>query len=262
MNEESWYSVTPEEIAKYTAELIKGKTIIDGFCGCGGNVIQFSKYCSQVYAIDISEKKLNMCKNNCKVYHCKDNIKFILSDFLEMKNKIKADYIFLSPPWGGTEYKKSDIYSIKKFMHPDINEIVRVSLNVVDNILFFLPRNMDLDELFDICSTVKNEIKEGSGKNIFFDIRIIKSNGRIKSPLIIFGHHIKDYFSKHKLENFVKKNYEQYDDKDINDLYSTIKTIGCYQFFREEYNYRTMKLQEKKGTELSYLNEYIKSKSN
>ena len=60
----------------------------------------------------------------------------------------------------------------------------------------------------------------------------------------------------------LKKNYEQYDDKDINDLYSTIKTIGCYQFFREEYNYRTMKLQEKKGTELSCLNEYIKSKSN
>ena len=29
MDEESWYSVTPEEIAKYTAELIKGKTIID-----------------------------------------------------------------------------------------------------------------------------------------------------------------------------------------------------------------------------------------
>ena len=48
MDKESWYSVTPEEIAKYTAELIKGKTIIDGFCGCGGNVIQFSKYCSQV----------------------------------------------------------------------------------------------------------------------------------------------------------------------------------------------------------------------
>ena len=55
----------------------------------------------------------------------------------------------------------------------------------------------------------------------------------------------------------LKKNYEQYDDKDINDLYSTIKTIGCYQFFREEYNYRTTK-----GAELSNLNEYIKNKSN
>ena len=262
MDKDSWWSVTPEEIAKYTAKLIQGKTIIDGFCGCGGNVIQFSKYCSQVYAIDISESTLNMCKNNCKVYHCENNIKFIHSDFLEMKNKIKADYIFLSPPWGGTEYKKSDIYSIKKFMHPDITEIIRVSLNVADNILFFLPRNLDLDELFDICSSVKNEIKEGSGKNLFFDIRIIKSNGRIKSLLIIFGHHIKDYFSKHKLEKFVKEKYEKIDEKNLNDLYSAIKTIGCYRFFREEYIYRTTKTKESKGAELSYLNEFIKSISN
>ena len=119
-----------------------------------------------------------MCKNNCKVYHCKHNIKFIHSDFLKMKNKIKADYIFLSPPWGGTEYKNSEIYSIKKFMYPDITEIIRISLNVADKILFFLPRNLDLDELFDLCSTVKNEIKEKSGENLFFDIKIIKSNGR------------------------------------------------------------------------------------
>ena len=256
MDKESWYSVTPEQIAKYTAKLIKGKTIIDGFCGCGGNVIQFSKYCSKVYAIDISKSKLDMCKNNCEVYNCDNNIEFILSDFLKMKNKIKADYIFLSPPWGGTEYKKSEIYSIKKFMYPDITEIIRVSLNVADNILFFLPRNLDLDELFDLCSTIKNEIKEGSGKNLFFDIRIIKSNNRIKSLLIIFGHHIKDYFSKHKLENFLKKYYEKIDEKSINNLYSAIKASGLYRFFREEYIYRTTKA---KSFELCYLNEYVKN---
>ena len=42
MDRESWYSVTPEKIAKYLAKLIRGKSVIDGFCGCGGNVIQFS----------------------------------------------------------------------------------------------------------------------------------------------------------------------------------------------------------------------------
>ena len=57
MDKESWYSVTPEEIAKYTAKLIEGKSIIDGFCRCGENVIQFSKYCSKVYAILIFQKK-------------------------------------------------------------------------------------------------------------------------------------------------------------------------------------------------------------
>ena len=38
--------------------------MIDGFCGSGGNVIQFSKYCSEVFAIDIDPKKLDICKNN------------------------------------------------------------------------------------------------------------------------------------------------------------------------------------------------------
>jgi len=32
--------VTPEELAKYTASLVKDKVICEGFCGSGGNVIQ------------------------------------------------------------------------------------------------------------------------------------------------------------------------------------------------------------------------------
>ena len=256
MDEESWFSVTPEPIAKYIAKLIYGKIVIDGFCGSGGNVIQFSKYCKKVYAIDIEKNKINICKNNCNVYECKDNIKFILSDFLEMKNKIKADYVFLSPPWGGPDYKHSTVYSIKKYMKPDIIDIVRVSLSVAKNILFYLPRNLDLDEFFDICSEIKNEIEKNSGKNLFFDIKILKSNDRIKTLLIIFGHNINEVFTKVDLENFIEKYYNKIEDSYINYLYSMIKIIGCYRFFKAEYNYRK---NISKGPGLSYLIAYIKN---
>ena len=144
-------------------------------------------------------------------------------------------------------------------MYPDITEIIRISLNLANKILFFLPRNLDLDELFDLCSAVKNEIKEKSGENIFFDIKIIKSNSRIKSLLITFGHNIKDYFTRHKLEKFLKHYYEKIDEKNINDLYLNIKKIGYFLFFKEEYTYRVKKSKESKGPELSDLNEYIKS---
>lgn len=256
MDKESWYSVTPEKMAKYIAKLVEGKSIIDGFCGSGGNVIQFSKYCSKVYAIDISYSKLSICKNNCKVYHCKNNIEFIHSDFLQMKNKIKADYIFLSPPWGGTEYKDSSIYSIKKYMYPDITEIVRVSLTLADNILFFVPRNLDLDELFEICSDIKNEIEENSGKKLFFDIKILKSNNKIKALLIIFGQNVNEVFRRYNLEDFLNKHYKNIEEKNVNFLYSVIKTIDCFNFFKEEFLYRTTK---SKGPELSYLVDYIKN---
>ena len=147
MDYESWYSVTPESIAKYIALITRGKIIIDGFCGSGGNVIQFSKFGKKVYAIDIDKNKIDICKNNCNVYECENNIEFILDDYLNMKGKIKADFVFLSPPWGGLKYKNSNVYSIKKFMQPNIIDIIRVSLNVAKFILFYVPRNLDLNEL-------------------------------------------------------------------------------------------------------------------
>ena len=51
---ESWYSVTPEAIAKdqakHCCEMLRSKniTILDGYCGIGGNTIQFAKMCHKV----------------------------------------------------------------------------------------------------------------------------------------------------------------------------------------------------------------------
>lgn len=43
---ESWFSVTPEEIAKHVAERCRCDVIIDAFCGAGGNTIQFAFTCN------------------------------------------------------------------------------------------------------------------------------------------------------------------------------------------------------------------------
>jgi len=44
---ESWFSVTPEEIAKDIAERCRCDTIIDAFCGAGSNAIQFAFTCER-----------------------------------------------------------------------------------------------------------------------------------------------------------------------------------------------------------------------
>lgn len=47
MDEESWYSVTPESLATQIAkevDLCGAKVIIDGFCGAGGNAIGTSQH--------------------------------------------------------------------------------------------------------------------------------------------------------------------------------------------------------------------------
>ena len=44
---ESWFSVTPEKVAAFTAERCKCDVIVDAFCGVGGNTIQFAKTCGR-----------------------------------------------------------------------------------------------------------------------------------------------------------------------------------------------------------------------
>ena len=90
-----WYSVTPEEISIYIAEFCRNKTVLDAFGGCGGNTIQFSQMCSQIYYNEIDEKKVNFCKNNCKVYECPENVIFLNFDYLELKDKLKVNIFYI-----------------------------------------------------------------------------------------------------------------------------------------------------------------------
>lgn len=51
IDDESWYSITPEPIAKHVASRVVdiygegNANAIDGFCGVGGNLIQLARKC-------------------------------------------------------------------------------------------------------------------------------------------------------------------------------------------------------------------------
>lgn len=57
LDEESWFSVTPEAIAEHHASRCGGsdKVILDVCCGAGGNTIAFAKVCKRVIAVDIDQ---------------------------------------------------------------------------------------------------------------------------------------------------------------------------------------------------------------
>lgn len=44
-NPESWYSVTPEEVARRQAEVCASDVVVDAYAGAGGNTIQFALKC-------------------------------------------------------------------------------------------------------------------------------------------------------------------------------------------------------------------------
>ncbi|KAF7385918.1 hypothetical protein HZH66_011760 [Vespula vulgaris] len=144
LDRESWFSVTPEKIAEHIAERCKCDTIIDAFCGAGGNAIQFAFTCERVLAIDIDPMKIQLARNNARIYGVEDRIEFILGNFFDIAPKLIADVVFLSPPWGGPGYVKNETYDLDNIMYPIGGiHVFKVARKITDHVAYFLPRNVD-----------------------------------------------------------------------------------------------------------------------
>ena len=138
-----WFSVTPEDIAVHIARRCACDVVIDAFCGIGGNSIQFARTCGRVLAIDIDAERLRMARHNATVYGVADKIEFILGDYMTLAPHLRADVVFLSPPWGGPDYQRAQVFDLRTMMQPDGVAIFELSRNITPNIAYLVPRNSD-----------------------------------------------------------------------------------------------------------------------
>lgn len=151
---ESWFSVTPEKIAAHLAERLSCDIIIDAFCGCGGNAIQFAHTCKRVIAIDIDPVKINMAKHNARIYGVADKIDFIIGDFLQIDCtfNFRSDIVFLSPPWGGPKYKRKEYYDIENYLQPSgASKLMEIAKQFSENVVFYLPRNACIKQVIELA---------------------------------------------------------------------------------------------------------------
>ncbi|KAI9032253.1 RNA cap guanine-N2 methyltransferase-domain-containing protein [Hyaloraphidium curvatum] len=144
---EGWYSVTPEVIARHIAQRFGAVTVVDAFCGVGGNAIQFAKFCGRVIAIDIDPVKLRCARHNARIYGVEDKIEFHEGDFFQLKGEIRADAVFFSPPWGGPDYLHEDVYDLDQMPLGSIGSLLQEGRAVAPNVALYLPRNADLGKL-------------------------------------------------------------------------------------------------------------------
>ncbi|CAO1433558.1 unnamed protein product [Diamesa hyperborea] len=149
LDRESWFSVTPEKVASFTADRCSCDIVVDAFCGVGGNSIQFAKTCMKVIAIDIDPKKIEMARHNAMVYGVSDRIEFIVGSYFDLVDGLKANVVFLSPPWGGPEYmKKEVIYDLEESLLPvAASKLMSETRKITDNIALYLPRNSNTSQL-------------------------------------------------------------------------------------------------------------------
>ncbi|KAF2071453.1 hypothetical protein CYY_007227 [Polysphondylium violaceum] len=172
LDEESWYSVTPEKIANHIAERLRSNIVFDAFGGAGGNTIALANTCNIVIHNDIDPIKTHMAKHNSLVYsHTQENtnIEFINCDFMAFSESYfgtrstlppipldhHCDCIFLSPPWGGPEYLQKEHFYIGT-MPIDGFDIFRQALKISPNVAYFLPRNTHIDDIRKLSKIYKD----------------------------------------------------------------------------------------------------------
>jgi len=151
LDETSWFSVTPELIAKRIAEKCRCSTILDVCTGAGGNAIQFALTCDQVIACDMDNERLKLAAHNAEVYGVKHNIEFVLANAMDLLRGLpndSIDVVFLSPPWGGPGYQKSDTFSLRNDVKllggNDGVDLFKEARRVARNgVAYFLPRNVE-----------------------------------------------------------------------------------------------------------------------
>ncbi|OLL22635.1 Trimethylguanosine synthase [Neolecta irregularis DAH-3] len=148
---ESWYSVTPEliseQIAKHIYDTVKPNTIIDPFCGSGGNAIQLARFFDKVLAIDIDPLKLDCAKHNAEIYGVADKISFLNADFFAVRSKLKADAIFLSPPWGGPGYIDQQVFDLEQMSPYKGSYLYDEASKITSNIALYIPRSCSPEQV-------------------------------------------------------------------------------------------------------------------
>ncbi|KAJ3697142.1 hypothetical protein LUZ61_000847 [Rhynchospora tenuis] len=155
MDEEGWFSVTPEAIAKHHASRCSTGAVVDCFTGVGGNAIQFAMRSDHVIAIDIDPQKIAYARNNAAIYEVDGLIDFVVGDSIQIAPNLKGTTVFMSPPWGGPDYAKAEIYDIQTMLRPrDGHFLFELGMKIAPRVVMFLPRNTDLNQLAELALSV------------------------------------------------------------------------------------------------------------
>ncbi|AET38126.1 RNA methyltransferase Ecym_2393 [Eremothecium cymbalariae DBVPG len=197
LTQELWYSVTPELVAKFTAEFLRAclpnaTTVIDMFCGAGGNTIQFASLFPKVYAVDIKMEHLYCTYKNAQAYGLENKIWLKYADWTKAAQKgqfenIPVDCIFASAPWGGPQYLYLPTYDLEKNLRPlPLSELLKTFFKITSNVVLFLPRNSDLSQLSQITLDLLGPEKKCK-------VLQLKHNGHLKGLLCLWGESFYNY---------------------------------------------------------------------
>lgn len=145
LDEQALYSLTPQVLGSELAQRLPGKTVVDMLCGAGGDAIAFARNGKSVTAIEQDPARLRMAEFNASIFRIGSGIKFVQGDALEVVQGLKAEAVYLDPPWGGPDYWKKEAFTLSNF-NPDGELLIAAAFQAAPTVLIKLPKNFDMGE--------------------------------------------------------------------------------------------------------------------
>lgn len=146
VDREGLHSVKFERAAIDIAEHLTGSRVLDAFCGIGGVSIGLARAGKQVIAVDNNAARLEMARNNARVYGVADRITFVQDEAEKALATSKVDAVYLDPPWGGARYIGKTWFRFSDFSSGGLG-VFHAALQREIYVAMSLPMNFDFREL-------------------------------------------------------------------------------------------------------------------
>lgn len=102
-----------------------------------------------VIGVDIDENKIKLARHNAGVYDVQDKIQLQTGNYFQKDLTLRADVVFMSPPWGGPEYLNQPVYSLAGMCreHGGGKRLIQIALEIAPKVALHVPRNIDKSEV-------------------------------------------------------------------------------------------------------------------
>lgn len=150
------YALTPRKFSEPILRKIVGDVVVDACCSVGGMTIVLAQSGKHVIAIEVDSKRLELAKENARIFNVEDHVTFILGDVLEEIPKLTADTIFFDAQWTGAVNDPEKKFHLSDF-NPNGNELLAVCFKVTKSVIFRVPANFDFSELDQLPYTYTKE---------------------------------------------------------------------------------------------------------
>ena len=174
MSRESWYSVTPVEVADAITAVVNDRLgrrrgiVLEPYGGMGGNTVSFLNAGHFCVLIEKNPLHAAIALQNISYSTTSPLFDIVVADVGTLRSCFRTNAVFISPPWGGSSYKAtSTIHPSVLWSAKEVQMIQRFLLET-QLALFYLPystENVGNKELFF------QALKLGASDNVPFDAR-------------------------------------------------------------------------------------------